>query len=89
MELHERRFLTTADLNYLETVELTLARVYRIPPEQIGLVVRALGRELQQMRARGDQTPSTIHFPYGGAAEHAEILAALILTPRPPSRRRR
>ncbi len=85
MEVHERRFLTTNDRQYLDDIELTLARVYRIPPERAGMVVRALGRDLQRMRARGDQTPPGIQFPYGGAAGHAEALAALIVAPRPPS----
>ncbi|MDQ2784251.1 MAG: hypothetical protein M3Y58_04530 [Chloroflexota bacterium] len=85
MEIHERRFLTTSDRRYLDEVELTLARVYRIPPERAGAVVRALGRDLQRMRARGDQTPPGVQFPYGGAAGHAEALAALIVAPRPPS----
>ena len=85
MEVHERRFLTANDRQYLDEVELTLARVYRIPPERAGTVARALGRDLQRMRARGDQTPPGVQFPYGGAAGHAEALAALIVAPQPPS----
>ena len=85
MEVHERRFLTANDRQYLDEVELTLARVYRIPPERAGTVARALGRDLQRMRARGDQTPPGVQFPYGGAAGHAEALAALIVVPHPPS----
>ncbi len=85
MDVHERRFLTTNDRQYLDDVELTLARVYRIPPERAGTVVRALGRDLQRMRARGDQTPPGVQFPYGGAVGHAEALAALIVAPIPPS----
>jgi len=85
MDVHERRFLTTHDRQYLDDLELTLARAYRIPPERAGSVVRALGRDLQRMRARGDQTPPGVQFPYGGAAGHAEALAALIIAPQPPS----
>ncbi|MGI8689139.1 MAG: hypothetical protein ACR2M3_11230 [Thermomicrobiales bacterium] len=85
MDVHERRFLTTNDRQYLDNVELTLTRVYRLPPEHAGAVVRALGRDLQRMRARNDQTPPGVHFPYGGAAGHAEALAALIVAPPPPS----
>lgn len=86
MDIHERRFLTADDRAYLDEIELTLARVYHIPPERIGVVVRALGREVQRERARGDQTPATIRYPYGGATGHAEVLAALLVAPRPPSR---
>ncbi|MHB8645942.1 MAG: hypothetical protein ACYDAR_09170 [Thermomicrobiales bacterium] len=85
MDIHERRFLTADDRAYLDDVELTLARVYRIPPERVGVAVRALGREIQRVRARGDQQPTGAHFPYGGAAAHAEILAAMLVTPRPRS----
>lgn len=85
MDVHERRFLTTKDRQYLDDVELTLARVYHIPPERAGEIVRALGRDLRQMRARGDQTPPGVQFPYGGAVGHAEALAALIVAPQPPS----
>ncbi|GEM_PF-5472360 len=86
MDIHERRFLTADDRTYLDEIELTLARVYSIPPERVGVTVRALGRELQRVRARGDQRPPDAHFPYGGAAQHAEILAALLVSPRPRSR---
>ncbi len=86
MDLHERRFLTADDRTYLDEIELTLARVYHLPPERIGLVVRALGREVQRDRAQGDHTPVALRYPYGGAAGHAEVLAALLVTPRPPSR---
>lgn len=86
MDLHERRFLTVADRAYLDEIEVTLARVYHIPPERIVVVVRALGREMQRERARGDRTPTAIRYSYGGATGHAEALAALLIAPRPPSR---
>ncbi|MCA1669518.1 MAG: hypothetical protein LC793_19450, partial [Thermomicrobia bacterium] len=79
MDIHERRFLTREDRKYLDEIELTLSRVYGIPPERVALVVRAVGRELQRLRARGDREPPTVHFPYGGAAGHAEVLAALLV----------
>ncbi len=85
MDLHERRFLTTDDRKYLDDIELTLAHVYRIPPERIAMVVREIGGELRRARARGDQQPTGAHFPYGGAAGHAEAVAALLVTPRPSS----
>jgi len=85
MDLHERRFLTAADRTYLDEIEVTLARVYHIPPERVGVVVRALGREVQHARTQGDQTPTAGRYPYGGAAGHAEVLAALLVAPRPPS----
>lgn len=86
MDIHERRFLTVADRAYLDEIELTLARVYGIPPERGAIVVREIGRELRRARAQGDQRPITAHFPYGGAAGHAEVLALLLAPPRPPSR---
>ncbi len=86
MDLHERRFLTADDRTYLDEIEVTLARVYHIPPERSGVVVRVLAREVQRDRARGDQTPATVRYPYGGAKGHAEVLAALLIAPRPPSR---
>lgn len=86
MDLHERRFLTADDRTYLDEIELTLAHVYHLPPERIGLVVRALGREMQRERVQGDHTLVAVRYPYGGAAGHAEVLAALLITPRPPSR---
>lgn len=86
MDLHERRFLTADDRRYLDDVELALARTYRIPPEQVAMVVRELGGALRRARTRGDQRPASIHFPYGGAVAHAEALAALLIPPRPPSR---
>jgi len=85
MDVHERRFLTTDDRQYLDNVELTLTRVYRLPPERAGAIVRTLGRDLQRLRARGDQTPPGVQYPYGGPAGHAEALAALIIAPQPPS----
>ncbi len=86
MDLHERRFLTADDRAYLDEIELTLARVYRIPPERVGAVVRDLGHEMQHARMRGDRRPPGALLPYGGAARHAEMLAALLVAPRPPSR---
>lgn len=86
MDIHERRFLTADDRAYLDEVEVALARVYRIPPERVGVAIRALGGELRRVRGRGDQKPATVHFPYGGPAAHAEIVAALLAPPRPRSR---
>jgi hypothetical protein len=86
MDVHERRFLTAEDRKYLDDVELALARTYRIPPERVMTVVRELASALRHARSRGDQQPTSVHFPYGGAAAHAEALAALLISPRPPSR---
>jgi hypothetical protein len=86
MDVHERRFLTADDRRYLDDVELALARTYRIPPERVAMIVRELSGALRRARTRGDRQPANVHFPYGGAAAHAEALAALLLPPRPPSR---
>jgi hypothetical protein len=86
MDLHERRFLMADDRAYLDEIELTLARVYHIPPERIAVVVRELGHEIQHARMRGDRRPPGLLLPYGGAAKQSEILAALLTSPRPTSR---
>ncbi len=86
MDVHERRFLTAEDRKSLDDVELALARTYCIPPERVMIVVRELAGELRHARSRGNQQPTSVHFPYGGAAAHAEALAALLVPPRPPSR---
>src|SRR5690242_7575867 len=78
MDLHERRFLMADDRAYLDEIELTLARVYHIPPERIAVVVRELGHEIQHARMRGDRRPPGLLLPYGGAAKQSEILAALL-----------
>jgi hypothetical protein len=85
MDIHERRFLTADDRAYLDEIELTLARAYDIPRERAAAVVREIGREVRRARAQGDRQPITAHFPYGGAAAHAEALAVLLAPPRPPS----
>jgi len=86
MELHERRFLTAADMAYLEEVEVALVRVHRVSPERANRAIRAVARELQQARTLGDGAVPTALLPYGGAAAHAEVLAALLVTPRAPTR---
>jgi len=86
VDIHERRFLTTDDLAYLEAIELTLVRVHGIPPERAGGAVRPLARELQHLRALGDRTPPSLHFAFGGAAAHAEVVAAVLITPKTPGR---
>jgi hypothetical protein len=84
MDIHERRFLTADDRAYLDEIELTLAHAYGIPPERAAMAIREIGRELRRARALGDRQPITAHFPYGGAAAHAEALAVLLAPPRPP-----
>lgn len=86
MDVHERRFLTADDRRYLDDVELALTRTYRIPPERAAMIVRELSGALRRARTRGDRQSANVHFSYGGAAAHAEALAALLLSPRPPSR---
>lgn len=86
MDLHERRFLTANDLAYLEEIELALVRVHGIPAERASEAVRQIAREVQRHRTRGDRTPAAPLFQCGGAAGHAEVIAALLVAPRAPKR---
>jgi hypothetical protein len=86
VELHERRFLTARDLAYLEEIEVALVRVHGIPAARAGEAMRELARELQRHRVRGDRTPAAPLFACGGATEHAEMIAALLVRPDAPKR---
>ncbi len=86
MDLHERRFLTAHDRAYLEEIELILSHVEGVTSERLLAAVRSVARELQRARTQDEHAVATTIFPYGGARAHAEVLAALIVTPRAPSR---
>jgi hypothetical protein len=86
LDVHERRFLTTSDLAYLEEIELALVRVHGVPAERAGEALRPVARELQRHRTRGDRTAAAPLLAYGGAAGHAEVIAALLIAPRAPKR---
>lgn len=86
MDLHERRFLTAEDLAYLEQIEVTLVRAHGISPARAGGAVRQIARDLHRARALGDRTPPASLLAYGGARAHAEVLAAMLVAPRAPSR---
>ena len=85
VDTHERRFLTAADRKYVEELELALARVHHLPQRWTYDEVRAVVSDLNHRRARGDSARAEVVFPYGGAAAHAEVIAALRTTPRPTS----
>lgn len=86
MELHERRFLTADDMAYLEEVEVALVRMHRLSPERANRAVRVVARELQYARTQGERGAPRALLPYGGASAHAEVLAALLVPPRAPTR---
>ena len=86
MDVHERRFLTTSDLAYLEQIEVALVRVHGVSLERAGDAVRQVARELQRHRTRGEEEPAASLFAYGGAGAHAEVIAAMLVAPRGPRR---
>lgn len=86
MDIHDRRFLTAEDLSYLEQIEMALVRAHGVPSERAGGVVRQVARDLHRARVLGDRRPPSPLFAYGGASAHAEVLAAMLVPPRLPSR---
>lgn len=86
MDLHERRFLTADDLAYLEEIELTLVRAHGVPHERAGGAVRRIAQDLHHARVLGDRRPPASVFAAGCASAHAEVLAAMLVAPKVPSR---
>lgn len=85
MELYERRFLTAADLRYLEDIELSLVRMHGIAPERVAPIIRPIVADLQRERIAGSAVAAALIFAYVSPTEHAEALAALLIQPRAPS----
>jgi hypothetical protein len=86
MDAHERRFLTADDRAYLDAVEVALVRVHGIPSGQAAGAIRGAAAELNRQRMVGARGAPASFFVHGGAAEHAEALAALLTQPRGPAR---
>lgn len=86
MDAHERRFLTAADRAYLDAVEVALVRVHGIPSGRAASAIRGAAIELNRQRMVGARDAPASFFVHGGAAEHAEAIAALMMQPRGPAR---
>ncbi len=86
MDAHERRFISTEDRAYLDEIEVALVRAHGIGQERAGSVVQEIAAELNRRRMVGTRGASAALFPFGGAAGHAEALAALMTPPRGPAR---
>lgn len=86
MDAHERRFTTADDRAYLDALEVALVRVHGIGADRAGGVVREVAAEMNRRRMAGARGASASLFPFGGAAGHAEALAALMTPPRGPAR---
>lgn len=86
MDAHERRFITAEDRAYLDALEVALVRVHGVGAERAGNVVREIAAEINRRRLMGTRGATAALFPFGGAAGHAEALAALLTPPRGPAR---